>query len=107
MQFCNANQYVRLPQQTDKKGERLIDPPAAPEVICNLMHRCWSANPADRPRFSEIVVELTSQSSITVRCRGEDRQEPQWDVPVGATKLEVVDGDIIAVIDGRYEMTTR
>ncbi|KAK4018367.1 hypothetical protein OUZ56_000428 [Daphnia magna] len=87
--------------RTDKKGERLIDPPAAPEVICNLMHRCWSANPADRPRFSEIVVELTSQSPVTVRCRGEDRQEPQWDVPVGATKLEVVDGDIIAVIDGR------
>ena len=85
----------------DKKGERLINPPAAPEVICNLMHRCWAANPADRPRFSQIVIELTSQSPVTVRCRGEDRQEPQWDVPVGASKLEVIDGDIIAVIDGR------
>ena len=83
----------------------MIDPPAAPEVICNLMHRCWAANPADRPRFSEIVVELTSRSPVTVRCRGEDRQEPQWDVPVGASKLEVVDGDIIAVIDGRYALT--
>lgn len=82
----------------------MLDPPAAPQTVCKLMHRCWAANPVDRPRFSEIVTELSSHAPITVRCRGEDRQEPQWDVPAGATKLEVIDGDLIAVIDGRYEL---
>lgn len=79
----------------------MLDPPAAPEAACQLMHKCWATNPADRPRFSDIVKELSVHTPTTVRCRGPDRQEPQWDVPVGATKLEVLDGDLIAVIEGR------
>lgn len=86
--------------QIDKKGERLPDPPAAPEPICKLMQRCWSADPACRPRFSEISSELSSSSPLVVRCR-EDMQEPQWDEPAGAHKLEVQVGDQIVVIDGR------
>lgn len=70
------------------------------------MHRCWSINPSDRPRFSEIVEELAAQTPLTVRCRGEDRQETPWDVPAGATKLQINDGDLIAVIDGRYVTCT-
>jgi len=31
----------------------------------------------------------------------ENKQEPAWDEPAGAQKLEAVDGDHIAVIDGR------
>ena len=85
----------------DKNGERLIDPQAAPEPICKMMQRCWSADPACRPRFSEISLELSSNKPLLVRCRGEDKQEPQYDEPVGAQKLEVLDGDQIAVIDGR------
>lgn len=85
----------------EKKSERLLDPPAAPQAACKLMHECWAINPLDRPRFSEIVRELSLHTPATVRCKEMDRQEPHWDVPAGATKLEVLDGDLIAVIDGR------
>ena len=64
------------------------------------MQRCWAADPANRPRFSEITVELSSSSPLIVRMV-ENKQEPAWDEPAGAQKLEAVDGDHIAVIDGR------
>lgn len=65
------------------------------------MHRCWSANPAGRPRFHEITSELSANIPTTVRCRVDGSQEPQWDIPAGAQKLDLQEGDCIVVIDGR------
>ena len=39
---------------------------------------------------------------MLVRCKGEDRQDPAWDEPAGAQKLDLAEGDLVAVIDGRY-----
>eukprot|EP01118_Nematostelium_gracile_P013917 TRINITY_DN531_c0_g1_i1.p1 TRINITY_DN531_c0_g1~~TRINITY_DN531_c0_g1_i1.p1 ORF type:complete len:397 (-),score=127.51 TRINITY_DN531_c0_g1_i1:45-1235(-) len=40
------------------KGERLARPEICPDEWWNLMLRCWSSKPEDRPLFLEIVREL-------------------------------------------------
>ena len=56
-------------QQIDKNGERLRDPEAAPASVCSLLQRCWLGNPAERPRFADISLELSKSTPLMVRCR--------------------------------------
>ena len=39
-------------------GKRYMRDPAIPDAIWDLICRCWSQNPADRPSFEEITEEL-------------------------------------------------
>ena len=39
--------------------------PGIPEKMINLISRCWSQNPKDRPSFDEIFNELTSSTSYS------------------------------------------
>lgn len=50
LRFLNANE----------KRQRLPSPPATPAPIQDLMTKCWSFRPEDRPTFAEIVQTLTS-----------------------------------------------
>ena len=90
-------------QQIDKNGERLRDPEAAPASVCSLLQRCWLGNPAERPRFADISLELSKSTPLMVRCRTDDKSEtPSWDEPAGAKKMDISSGDSIAVISGRF-----
>lgn len=47
-----------------KAGRRMPQPPFCPDILYKMMTKCWSFNPNDRPRFSELVHEI--QEMITV-----------------------------------------
>lgn len=66
------------------------------------MQRCWLINPAERPRFSEIASELAKYSPVMVRCRSGERQQPPSSETAALPLLDLHDGDMVAVIDGRY-----
>ena len=78
------------------------DAAATPREIGKLMHRCWLINPADRPRFSDIVSEMANYSPLMLRCRSGERQQPHNTETAALPLLDLRDGDLIAVIDGRY-----
>jgi serine/threonine protein kinase len=42
-------------------GERPITPVTCPEWFSELMKKCWSKNPEERPSFTEIVLLLEQQ----------------------------------------------
>jgi serine/threonine protein kinase len=35
------------------------------QLLCGLIQRCWSTEPADRPNFGEIVAELEASNGFT------------------------------------------
>uniref|UniRef100_A0A8U8ANK8 Uncharacterized protein n=1 Tax=Geospiza parvula TaxID=87175 RepID=A0A8U8ANK8_GEOPR len=42
-----------------EKGDRLPKPDLCPPVLYTLMARCWDYDPAERPRFQELVCSLS------------------------------------------------
>ncbi|XP_050828126.1 protein-tyrosine kinase 2-beta isoform X4 [Serinus canaria] len=42
-----------------EKGDRLPKPDLCPPVLYTLMTRCWDYDPAERPRFQELVCSLS------------------------------------------------
>lgn len=47
----NRNAFI----EKIKGGKRFVRPPLVPDHYWDLIQRCWSQNPADRPTFDEIV----------------------------------------------------
>ncbi|GCC17876.1 hypothetical protein chiPu_0020680, partial [Chiloscyllium punctatum] len=43
-----------------ERGDRLPKPELCPPTLYTLMTRCWTYEPRERPRFSEIVCQLSS-----------------------------------------------
>lgn len=66
------------------------------------MHRCWLINPAERPRFSEIVSEIARYSPLMVRCRSGEKQQSHSRETTALPIVDLHDGDLVAVIEGRY-----
>jgi hypothetical protein len=40
-------------------------PTESPEVFSNLMSRCWSHEPKERPRFVEVIEQLRVWSNLS------------------------------------------
>ncbi|KAK8876598.1 hypothetical protein M9Y10_006816 [Tritrichomonas musculus] len=53
-------------------GERPEIPDRVPEKMSNLIQRCWSQDPKDRPSFDEIFRELSSDPSMLGEAVDED-----------------------------------
>jgi len=39
-------------------GNRMEMPTLGPDLICDIMARCWEKEPGDRPTFNELKIEL-------------------------------------------------
>ena len=75
------------------KGKRLPNNPSIPAAMFELITRCWSANPNERPEFSEIVELFAShkvsfQGSYIQSSYEEERKELPMDVPYLLAVLE-------------------
>ncbi|XP_062283451.1 protein-tyrosine kinase 6b [Scomber scombrus] len=55
--FSNQEVYIEV-----TKGYRMPSPPKCPNFLYDIMLKCWSADPADRPDFSTLKVHLDSSS---------------------------------------------
>ncbi|CAC5382982.1 MET [Mytilus coruscus] len=47
-----------------KKGRRMPQPPFCPDILYKMMSKCWSFNPNDRPKFSELVHEINEMINV-------------------------------------------
>ncbi|KAL3118978.1 hypothetical protein niasHT_003761 [Heterodera trifolii] len=50
------NVYVLL-----ERGFRMDPPPECPDCVYRLMLQCWNWSPSDRPRFKDLLLNLSSQ----------------------------------------------
>ncbi|ENN75663.1 hypothetical protein YQE_07761, partial [Dendroctonus ponderosae] len=82
-------------RKIDKEGERLAQPDACPPPIYAILRQCWARNPQDRPTFA--ALREFFRKNVTPVMRALTRQdEPD--------KLQIQEGDPIAIIDGSAEL---
>ncbi|XP_057335774.1 activated Cdc42 kinase Ack isoform X1 [Microplitis mediator] len=87
----NGSEILR---KIDREGERLYEPEASPPAIYQLMLRCWSRDPAERPSFSSLRESLTGMVPPVMKALN------RFDEP---DKMNIEQGDQIVIIDGRPE----
>ncbi|XP_072436301.1 protein-tyrosine kinase 2-beta-like isoform X3 [Chiloscyllium punctatum] len=56
-----------------ERGDRLPKPELCPPTLYTLMTRCWTYEPRERPRFSEIVCQLSDIHQVEVEQQRERR----------------------------------
>lgn len=57
-----------------QRGLRPETPPYIPEVLANLMQRCWNKDPQERPEFSEVLSTLENMVIPTTSRRVASRR---------------------------------
>ncbi|XP_014230636.1 activated CDC42 kinase 1 isoform X2 [Trichogramma pretiosum] len=81
-------------KKIDREGERLHEPEASTPAMFQLMMRCWAREPCERPSFAELKEALTSMVPPVMKALSRF-EEPE--------RLQIDQGDQIAIIDGRPE----
>lgn len=88
----NGSQILR---KIDREGERLEHPDACPLDMYHIMLQCWAREPAERPTFAAIKEFL--RKTMPPVMKAVDKFDE-------ADKMQIVQGDAIAIIDGRAEL---
>lgn len=88
----NGSEILR---KIDKENERLHQPPACPPAIYTILLQCWSKMPQDRPTFGALK-EFFRKNTTPVMKALAKQDDPD--------KLQVNEGDEIAIIDGSAEL---
>lgn len=87
----NGSEILR---KIDREGERLHEPEATPPFVYELMLRCWSREPSDRPTFASLKESLTGMMPAVMKALSAFEE---------AGKMSIESGDQIVIIDGRSE----
>ncbi|XP_076300615.1 activated Cdc42 kinase [Lasioglossum baleicum] len=87
----NGSEILR---KIEKEGERLHEPDATPPVMYQLMLRCWSRDPAERPMFATLKTSLTGMVPAVMKAVNSFDE---------ANKMTIEQGDQIVILDGRPE----
>lgn len=87
----NGSEILR---KIDRENERLHEPEASPPATYQLMLRCWSREPGERPTFASLRESLTGMVPSVMKAL--NRFEEQ-------DKMTIEQGDQIVIIDGRPE----
>ncbi|XP_043269607.1 activated CDC42 kinase 1 [Venturia canescens] len=87
----NGSEILR---KIDRENERLHEPEASPPAMYQLMLRCWSREPGERPTFASLRESLTGMVPSVMKAL--NRFEEQ-------EKMTIEQGDQIVIIDGRPE----
>ncbi|XP_011138174.2 uncharacterized protein LOC105182451 [Harpegnathos saltator] len=87
----NGSEILR---KIDREGERLHEPEATPPFVYELMLRCWSREPSERPTFGSLKESLTGMMPAVMKAVNAFEE---------AGKMSIESGDQIVIIDGRSE----
>lgn len=87
----NGSEILR---KIDREDERLHEPEATPPFVYELMLRCWSREPSERPTFAFLKESLTGMMPAVMKAVNAFEE-------VG--KMSIESGDQIVIIDGRPE----
>lgn len=87
----NGSEILR---KIDREGERLHEPEATPPFMYELMLRCWSREPSERPTFASLKESLTGMMPAVMKAVSAFEE---------AGKMPIEPGDQIVIIDGRSE----
>lgn len=87
----NGSEILR---KIDREGERLHEPEATPPFMYEMMLRCWSREPSERPTFASLKESLTGMVPAMMKAVNNFEE-------VG--KMSIESGDQIVIIDGRSE----
>ncbi|XP_060529432.1 activated Cdc42 kinase Ack isoform X2 [Cylas formicarius] len=82
-------------RKIDKEGERLVLPEACPPPIYSILLQCWARNPQERPTFAALK-EFFRRNTTPIMKALDKQEEPD--------KLQIKEGDEIAIIDGSAEL---
>ncbi|XP_043932961.1 non-receptor tyrosine-protein kinase TNK1 [Protopterus annectens] len=83
-------------QKIDREGERLEKPEDCPKNIYNIMQKCWSHKPENRPTFNALSALIMEVQPFDLRAL-QELNEPG--------KLRFHSNDVITVIDGGPEIS--
>lgn len=65
--FTNIDNIVQLARHQDKHCPHvLVIPVRAPDILKQILLRCWALEPTERPELSEIVAELLTFSPLVI-----------------------------------------
>ncbi|XP_062619614.1 activated CDC42 kinase 1-like [Saccostrea cucullata] len=84
----NGSQILQMIEE----GERLPKPDYCPADIFTLMSQCWALKPQDRPTFQALKDFLCEMRAQDVKVITEFVEKDH---------LEILEGDMVTVIDGR------
>lgn len=87
----NGSEILR---KIDREGERLHEPEATPPFMYELMLRCWSREPSERPTFASLKESLTGMVPSVMKALSTFEE---------TGKMSIEQGDQIVIIDGRPE----
>lgn len=87
----NGSEILR---KIDREGERLHEPEATPPVMYQLLLRCWSGEPSERPSFADLRTSLTGMVPTVMKAVSHFEE---------ADKMSIEQGDQIVILDGRPE----
>ncbi|XP_074654196.1 activated CDC42 kinase 1-like [Tubulanus polymorphus] len=85
---------TQILQKIDREGERLPRPDHCPHDIYQLMMQCWAYKTQDRPTFEALKDFLSEVNPLEMRSLN------KFDEP---GKLQIEEGDVITIVDGRPE----
>ncbi|XP_077998756.1 uncharacterized protein LOC144451726 [Glandiceps talaboti] len=80
--------------KVDKEGERLPKPDNSSAEIFKIMSHCWALKPEDRPTFEALKKQLTKSQPPEMKALNNFDE---------LDKLEISEGDVITVIEGRAD----
>jgi serine/threonine-protein kinase CTR1 len=65
----NQQCYTKLDPDFVLSGKREDIPPTVPDVLANLIRRCWHQDPSQRPPITEVIQILESYNTPTLTAR--------------------------------------
>uniref|UniRef100_A0A3B5R261 Mitogen-activated protein kinase kinase kinase 20 n=1 Tax=Xiphophorus maculatus TaxID=8083 RepID=A0A3B5R261_XIPMA len=82
-----------------EKNERLTIPSCCPESFAELMRKCWTAEPKERPMFKQILCTLESMakdSQLPEQCNSFLHNKAEWRCEIEATleRLKKLERDL-------------
>ena len=81
--------------------QRLEQPDCCPRAFYVIMNRCWAHEPEQRPRFSELLLQLSSARPERVQALADSTDNSCTAVDDSRDYLTYKSHDVITILDDK------